>query len=311
MEEQNSDKVIDGKKIAQEIEEKVKQEVQELKEKYGVTPGLATILVGEDPPSKLYIKLKHWACKRTGIKSENFKFPVETKEEEIIELLNELNSKNDVHGILVQFPLPEHINEKRIMQCIAPEKDVDGFNPVHFGNLFIGNESAGFVPCTPKGIIYALEKYRVDIQGKTAVVVGHSNIVGKPIAMMLLNRNATVNVCHVHTKDLEIYTTNADILIVATGIKGLICEDMVKQDAVVFDVGITWIDGKVYGDVKFEEVLPRVSLISPVPGGVGPITIAVLLEHTIKATKNLSLKRKRTKEADPQLLLHNENTGKC
>ena len=292
MEKQNRDKVIDGKKIAQEIEDKVKQEVQELKEKHGVTPGLATILVGEDPPSKLYIKLKHWACKRTGIKSENYKFPAETKEEEIIKLLNDLDSNNEVHGILVQFPLPKHINEKRIMQCIAPEKDVDGFNPVNFGNLFIGNESAGFVPCTPKGIIYALDRYRVDIQGKNAVVVGHSNIVGKPIAMMLLNRNATVNVCHVYTKDLEIYTTNADILIVSTGIKGLIGKDMVKQNAVVFDVGITWIDDKVYGDVKFEEVLPKVSLISPVPGGVGPITVAVLLEHTIKAAKQTFLERK-------------------
>ena len=288
MEGQISDKVIDGKEIAQEIEEKVKQEVMELKEKYGVTPGLATILVGDHPPSKLYIKLKHWACKRTGIKSENYKFPAETNEEEIIELLNELNSKDDVHGILVQFPLPKHINEKRIMQCIIPEKDVDGFNPVNFGNLFIGNESAGFVPCTPKGIIYALEKYNVELPGKSVVVVGHSNIVGKPIAMMLLNRNATVNVCHVYTEDLKKYTSNANILIVATGIKGLIGKDMVKQDAVIFDVGITWIDGKVYGDVKFEEVLPKVSLISPVPGGVGPITIAVLLEHTIKATKNLS-----------------------
>ena len=289
MNKQNkTDKVIDGKRIAQEIEEEVKQEVKELKEKYGITPGLATILVGEDPPSKLYIKLKHWACKRTGIKSENYKFPAETNEEEITELLNELNSKDDIHGILVQFPLPKHINEKRIMQYIKPEKDVDGFNPVNFGNLFIGNESAGFVPCTPKGIIYALDKYSVDIQGKNAVVVGHSNIVGKPIAMMLLNRNATVNVCHVYTRDLKKYTTNADILIVATGIKGLIGEEMVKQNAVVFDVGITWIDGKVYGDIKFEEVLPKVSLISPVPGGVGPITIAVLLEHTIKATKNLS-----------------------
>ena len=291
MEGQNSDRVIDGKKIAQEIEEKVKQEVMELKEKYGVTPGLATILVGDHPPSKLYIKLKHWACKRTGIKSENYKFPAETSEEEITELLNELNSKDDVHGILVQFPLPEHIDEKKIMQSIDPKKDVDGFNPVNFGNLFIGNESAGFVPCTPKGIIYALEKYNVELPGKSVVVVGHSNIVGKPIAMMLLNRNATVNVCHVYTEDLKKYTSTADILIVATGIKGLIGEDMVKQDAVIFDVGITWIDGKVYGDVKFEEVLPKVSLISPVPGGVGPITIAVLLEHTIKAT-DLSSKRK-------------------
>lgn len=290
MSKQTMDRVIDGKKIAAEIEERVKKEVHALKETYDVTPGLATILVGEDPPSQLYIKLKHWACKRTGIKSENFKFAAETKEEDIIELLTELNSKNDVHGILVQFPLPEHINEKRIMQCISPEKDVDGFNPVNFGNLVIGNESVGFVPCTPKGIIYALEKYNIAIQSKNAVVVGHSTIVGKPAALMLLNRNATVNVCHVYTKDLKKYTSNADILVVATGKKGLIGEDMVKEKGVVFDVGITWIDGKVYGDVKLEEILPKVSLVSPVPGGVGPITVAVLLEHTIEATKNLSSK---------------------
>jgi methylenetetrahydrofolate dehydrogenase (NADP+)/methenyltetrahydrofolate cyclohydrolase len=280
------DNVIDGKKIAEGIEEKVKCEVRDLQEKYGITPGLATILVGEDPPSKLYIKLKHWACKRTGIRSENYKLPEETSEGEIIELLNELKSRNDIHGILVQFPLPKHLDEKRIMQYIDPEKDVDGFNPINFGNLLIGNESAGFVPCTPQGIIYALGAYNVAIQGKNAVVVGHSNIVGKPIALMLLNRNATVNICHVYTQDLKSYTSSADILVVATGVRGLIGGDMVKQNAVVFDVGITWLDGHVYGDVKFEEVLPKASLISPVPGGVGPITVAMLLEHTIKATKN-------------------------
>ena len=280
------DKVINGQKIAQEIEEKVKREVRDLEEKYGITPGLATILVGEDPPSKLYIKLKHWACKRTGINSENYKFPEETSEGEMIELLDELKSRNDIHGILVQFPLPKHLDEKRIMQYIDHKKDVDGFNPINFGNLLIGNESAGFVPCTPQGIIYALGAYNVAIQGKNAVVVGHSNIVGKPTALMLLNRNATVNICHIYTNDLKRYTSSADILIVATGVRGLIGEDMVKHDAVVFDVGITWIDGHVYGDVKFEEVLPKAALISPVPGGIGPITVAMLLEHTIKATKD-------------------------
>ncbi|RZN41663.1 MAG: bifunctional methylenetetrahydrofolate dehydrogenase/methenyltetrahydrofolate cyclohydrolase [Methanophagales archaeon ANME-1-THS] len=279
------DKVIDGKKIAEGIEEKVKQEVRGIEERYGITPGLATILVGEDPPSKLYIKLKHWACQRTGIKSENYKFPEETSEGEILELLDELQSRNDIHGILVQFPLPKHLDEKRIMQHINPKKDVDGFNPLNFGNLLIGNESAGFVPCTPQGIIHALGAYNIAIQGKHAVVVGHSNIVGKPIALMLLNRNATVTVCHVYTHDLKRYTSSADILVVATGVRGLIGADMVKQDAVVFDVGITWVDGHVYGDVRFEEVVPKASLISPVPGGVGPITVAMLLEHTIKATQ--------------------------
>lgn len=279
------DKVIDGKRIAEEIEERVKQEVKVIEETYGITPGLATILVGEDPPSKLYIKLKHWACQRTGIKSENYKFPEETSEGELLNLLDELNSRDDIHGILVQFPLPRHLNEKSIMQHIDPKKDVDGFNPLNFGNLLIGNEAAGFVPCTPEGIIYALGAYNVALQGKHAVVVGHSTIVGKPMAVMLLNRNATVSVCHVYTHDLKRYTSCADILIVATGVRGLIGADMVKENAVVFDVGITWVDGHVYGDVRFEEVLPKASLISPVPGGVGPITVAMLLEHTIKATK--------------------------
>ncbi len=276
-------RVIDGRKIAQAIEAGVKNDVEKFVSKTGIKPALATILVGEHPPSKLYVKLKHWACKRVGIASEDHKFPAEAKQEEIIKLIETLNWRSDIHGILVQLPLPKHIDEREVMMRISPEKDVDGFNPLNMGKMLIGRE--GFVPCTPKGIVLALEKFNIDIKGKEVVVVGHSNVVGKPVAMMLLNRNATVSICHVFTKDLESHTRNADILIVATGVRGLIKADHVKQGAIVFDVGITWQDEKVYGDVDFDGVLPKVKLISPVPGGVGPMTIAILMEHTLIAAR--------------------------
>jgi methylenetetrahydrofolate dehydrogenase (NADP+)/methenyltetrahydrofolate cyclohydrolase len=276
-------RVIDGKKLSQDIEAKVKEGVLHLEEERGVKPGLATILVGEHPPSKLYVKLKHWASKRVGIYSEDHKFPETAAQREIIELIGKLNKRPEIHGILVQLPMPKHIDERTVMMHIAPEKDVDGFNPLNMGKMFIGRE--GFVPCTPEGIVRALEHYDIDPKGREVVVVGHSNVVGKPAAMMLLNRNATVRICHVFTKDLKSHTTEADILIVATGVRGLIKADMVKEGAIVFDVGITWMDDKVYGDVDFEDVLPKVKLVSPVPGGVGPMTIAILMEHTLAAAR--------------------------
>jgi methylenetetrahydrofolate dehydrogenase (NADP+)/methenyltetrahydrofolate cyclohydrolase len=276
-------RVIDGKKIAQGIEDSVKKDVEKFVSKTGIKPALATILVGEHPPSKLYVKLKHWACKRVGIASEDHKFPAETKQEEIFKLIETLNIRSDIHGILVQLPMPKHIDEREVMMRISPEKDVDGFNPLNMGKMFIGRE--GFVPCTPKGIVRALEEFNIDPLGKEVVVVGHSNVVGKPAAIMLLNRNATVRICHIFTKDLKSHTIEADILIVATGVRGLIKADFVKQGAIVFDVGITWQDEKVYGDVDFDDVLPRVKLISPVPGGVGPMTIAILMEHTLMAAR--------------------------
>ncbi len=276
-------RVIDGRKIAQGIEQKVKKEIEGFVKERGIKPALATILVGEHPPSKLYIKLKHWACKRVGIVSEDHKFPENTKQDEVIELIESLNNRPEIHGILVQLPLPKHIDEREVMMHISPEKDVDGFNPINMGKMFIGKE--GFVPCTPKGIIRALDEFDIDPEGREVVVVGHSNVVGKPAAIMLLNRNATVKVCHIFTKDLKSHTKEADILIVATGVRGLIKADMVKQGAIVFDVGITWQDERVYGDVDFDDVLPKVKLISPVPGGVGPMTIAILMEHTLKAAK--------------------------
>ena len=276
-------RIIDGRKIAQRIEAEVKKEVEKFIQERGIKPALATILVGEHPPSKLYVKLKHWACKRVGILSEDHKFPENTGLEEIVELIETLNSRKEIHGILVQLPLPKHIDEREVMMRIAPEKDVDGFNPINMGKMLIGRE--GFVPCTPKGIVKALSEFNIDPQGKEVVVVGHSNVVGKPAAIMLLNRNATVKVCHVFTKDLKSHTREADILVVATGVRGLIKADMVKQGAIVFDVGITWQDDRVYGDVDFDDVLPKVKLISPVPGGVGPMTIAILMEHTLSAAK--------------------------
>ncbi|MDD5615210.1 MAG: tetrahydrofolate dehydrogenase/cyclohydrolase catalytic domain-containing protein [Candidatus Methanoperedens sp.] len=276
-------RVIDGRKIALGIEADVKKDVEQFAKETGIKPALATILVGEHPPSKLYVKLKHWACKRVGITSEDHKFPAETAQEEIIQLIETLNSRPEIHGILVQLPLPKHIDEREVMMRISPEKDVDGFNPLNMGKMLIGSE--GFVPCTPKGIIRALEEFNIDPQGKEVVVVGHSNVVGKPAAIMLLNRNATVRICHIFTKDLMSKTREADILIVATGVRGLIKADHVKQGAIVFDVGITWHDERVYGDVDFDDVLPKVKLISPVPGGVGPMTIAILMEHTLTAAK--------------------------
>lgn len=274
-------RVIDGRKIAQDIEARVKNDVEKYVQEQGFKPALATILVGEHPPSKLYVKLKHWACKRVGIVSEDHKFPENTSQEEIIKLIETLNSRPEIHGILLQLPMPKHIDERVVMMQVAPVKDVDGFNPLNMGKMLIGQE--GFVPCTPKGIILALSEFNIDPKGKEVVVVGHSNVVGKPAAIMLLNRNATVKICHVFTKDLKSHTKEADILIVATGVRGLIKGDMVKQGAIVFDVGITWADDKVYGDVDFNDVLPKVKLISPVPGGVGPLTIAVLMEHTLQA----------------------------
>ena len=283
LEEVTDPRIIDGRKIAQRIEAEVKKEVEKFIQERGIKPALATILVGEHPPSKLYVKLKHWACKRVGILSEDHKFPENTGLEEIVELIETLNSRKEIHGILVQLPLPKHIDEREVMMRIAPEKDVDGFNPINMGKMLIGRE--GFVPCTPKGIVKALSEFNIDPQGKEVVVVGHSNVVGKPAAIMLLNRNATVKVCHVFTKDLKSHTREADILVVATGVRGLIKADMVKQGAIVFDVGITWQDDRVYGDVDFDDVLPKVKLISPVPGGVGPMTIAILMEHTLAAAR--------------------------
>ena len=286
VDEEYSTRVIDGRSLAKKVEEEVKKGVEALKAEMGITPGLATILVGEDPASKMYVRLKHKACERVGIHAEDHDLPATISQEELIAHIQQLNQRNDIHGILLQLPLPRHLNDKEAMLAIDPRKDADGFHPYNMGNLLIGNE--GFVPCTPKGVIRAMEEHGVQIQGKHAVVVGHSNVVGKPMAAMLINRNATVSVCHVFTQNLEQYTLDADILVVGTGVKHLIKADMVKEGVVVFDVGITEENGKVYGDVDFENVIKKASLITPVPGGVGPMTISILMQHVLMAAKDAS-----------------------
>jgi len=278
-------RIIDGKVLAQQIEEEVRSGVESLESGRGVTPGLATILVGDDPASKMYVRLKHKACERVGISAEDYLLPAETSQKELLSLIDTLNKNRDVHAILLQLPLPKHLSPREAMEAIAPAKDADGFHPYNMGKLMIGDE--GLVPCTPHGVIRALEEYNVPIKGKNVVIIGHSNVVGKPMAAMFLNRDATVSVCHVFTDDLNKYTLGADILVVAAGVKHLIKADIVKEGVVIFDVGITKEENGVYGDVDFENVIKKASLLTPVPGGVGPITIAMLMKHVLMcAEKN-------------------------
>lgn len=278
-------RIIDGKVLAQQIEEEVRSGVESLESGRGVTPGLATILVGDDPASKMYVRLKHKACERVGISAEDYLLPAETSQKELLSLIDTLNKNRDVHAILLQLPLPKHLPPREVMEAIAPAKDADGFHPYNMGKLMIGDE--GLVPCTPHGVIRALEEYNVPIKGKNVVIIGHSNVVGKPMAAMFLNRDATVSVCHVFTDDLNRYTLGADILVVAAGVKHLIKADIVKEGVVIFDVGITKEENGVYGDVDFENVIKKASLLTPVPGGVGPITIAMLMKHVLMcAEKN-------------------------
>lgn len=269
-------KIIDGKEIARKIREEIKKEVAGMEKK----PGLAAILVGDNPASKIYVGIKRKTCDEVGIHSEEFKLPEETNEEELLELIRKLNKDERIHAILLQLPIPNHISTEKALSEIALEKDVDGFSPVNIGRLVAGNEAA--VPCTPKGIIRLLEETGVEIEGKNAVVVGRSSIVGKPTALMLLNRNATVTLCHSKTKDLGEVTRKADILVVAVGKPKMITSDMVKEGAVVVDVGINKVDGKLVGDVDFEKVKEKAGWVTPVPGGVGPMTVAMLLENTLQ-----------------------------
>ncbi|MBN1156127.1 bifunctional methylenetetrahydrofolate dehydrogenase/methenyltetrahydrofolate cyclohydrolase FolD [Candidatus Woesearchaeota archaeon] len=273
--------IIDGKKTAEKIRSEIKEYVSGLKKK----PGLAVIQVGKNPASTSYVNLKEKDCKEVGIYSKIIRLVEEISEEELVEKIIELNKDNSIHGILVQLPLPKHVNEEVAIDMINPLKDVDGFHPVNAGNFFIGK--AGFVPCTPKGVIRLLKEYDIPIEGKNAVVVGRSNIVGKPIAMLLMMNNATVTICHSKTKNLAEYTKNADILVVAVGKPGLIKAEMVKEDAAIIDVGITRTGNLLKGDVDFDSVSKKASYIAPVPGGVGPMTRAMLLENTIEAYNNI------------------------
>jgi methylenetetrahydrofolate dehydrogenase (NADP+) / methenyltetrahydrofolate cyclohydrolase len=275
--------IIDGKALAAGVETETAQRVKKLERK-GIVPGLATVLVGENPASQMYIRLKHSACTRVGIRSENVVLPQNSSEQDLIEKIMELNGRADISGILLQLPLPDGRSPRKAMMSILPEKDVDGFHPVNMGALLLGAEK--LVPCTPRGIIYALEKMGHKLEGAEAVIVGHSNVVGKPLAAMLLNRNATVQVCHVFTRDLAEHTRDAEILVVAAGVPGLIKKDMVREGAVVFDVGINRVGDKTVGDVDFEAVKEVASAITPVPGGVGPLTVAMLLDQTVSAAEN-------------------------
>jgi methylenetetrahydrofolate dehydrogenase (NADP+)/methenyltetrahydrofolate cyclohydrolase len=274
--------IIDGRAMASQVEAEIKIRVVKLAER-GVVPGLATVLVGANPASQMYIRLKHSACSRVGIRSENVELSEDSTEDQLLDKIRELNRQEDVHGILLQLPLPRHLDPRKAMMTISPEKDVDGFHPENMGALLLGAER--LVPCTPKGIIYALELLGVKLEGADAVIVGHSNVVGKPLAAMMLNRNATVHVCHIYTKNLADHTRKGDVLVVAAGVPGLIKADMVKPGAYVFDVGINRVGDKTVGDVDFEGVKDVAFAITPVPGGVGPLTVSMLLCQTVQAAE--------------------------
>jgi len=275
--------IIDGKELAKNIREKLKDEVIELKNA-DINPKLAVIMVGDDKASKVYVKNKSKACEDVGIEYEEYLLPAETKMEELLELIEKLNNDETVHGILVQSPLPQGLDANVAFRTISPKKDVDGFNPINVGKLSLNQDC--FVSCTPFGVIKMLEAYNIQIEGAHAVVIGRSNIVGKPLVQCLLNKNATVTVCHSRTKNLKEMTKQADILIAAIGKPKLVTEDMVKEGAVVIDVGINRMDdGKLVGDTDFENIKEKASHITPVPGGVGPMTIAMLMHNVVKAAK--------------------------
>jgi len=274
--------IIDGKAMASLVEAETKTRVEKLASR-GIVPKLVTILAGANPASQMYIRLKHSACARVGIKSENLELPEDASESQLLDAILALNRQEDVHGMLLQLPLPEHLDPRKAMMAIDPAKDVDGFHPQNMGALLLGAER--LVPCTPKGIIYALERLGVNLEGREVVIVGHSNVVGKPLAAMMLNRNATVHVCHVFTKNLAQHTKKGEILAVAAGVPSLIKADMIRPGAYVFDVGINRVGDKTVGDVDFEAAKDVAYAITPVPGGVGPLTVSMLLDQTVRATQ--------------------------
>lgn len=274
--------IIDGKKCSEEILESLRKDISEYKEKIGKVPGLAVIILGNNAASKIYVKSKIKACEKTGILSREIILDENISEEELINEIEKLNNDKNINGILVQLPLPSHINEKKICEAINVKKDVDGFKAENLGKIMLGDDD-GFISCTPQGIIYLIDQLNMDLNGKNVVVVGRSNIVGKPVASLLINKGATTTVCNSKTKDLAGILKKADIIVIAIGKAKFLTKDMVKEGAVVIDVGINRVDGKIYGDVDYENVKDIVSHITPVPGGVGPMTIAMLLKNTVKA----------------------------
>ena len=277
--------LIDGKKIAGELREELKKEVSELKSKYNKVPGLTVILIGDMAPSQIYVRMKEKAANEVGLKSEVIRYPGEVEEKTVLEKIDELNKDNSVSGILVQLPLPKHIDKQKVIETILPSKDVDGFHPMNVGNLSSGYESS--VPCTPLGCYLLIKKIEPNLNGKKAVVVGRSNLNGKPMTQLLLKENCTVTITHSKTKDLKGECLKGDIIIAAVGIPELVKGDWVKKDTIVIDVGINKTEKGIVGDVAFEEVSKVAKAITPVPGGVGPMTIACLLKNTIECFKRI------------------------
>lgn len=276
-------KILSGKEVSARVKSELKTEVETLAAK-GTMPGLAVVIVGDDSASKVYVANKEKACAELGMYSEKYALPAETTEEELLSLIERLNNDDNIHGILVQLPLPKHLDDKTIINNIRPEKDVDAFHPTNVGRIMIGDFD--FVPCTPAGIMELIHESGVEVEGKECVVIGRSNIVGKPMSMLLLHENGTVTVCHSRTKDLKEQTKRADILVAAVGIPKFVKADMVKEGAVVIDVGMDRDEnGKLCGDVDFDSVEPVAGAITPVPGGVGPMTIAMLMRNTVTAAK--------------------------
>lgn len=276
-------KIISGKEVSAKVRESVRKECEELKSK-GITTGLAVIIVGDDPASRVYVNNKKKACADVGFVSEEYALPAETTQQELLALIDKLNNKKDINGILCQLPLPKHLDEKAVIEAISPLKDVDAFHVSNVGKIMIGDYH--FLPCTPAGVMELLHSVNIDVCGKNCVVIGRSNIVGKPMAMLLLHENGTVTICHSKTKNLKEICKTADILVAAVGIPKFVKADMVKEGAVVIDVGMDRDEnGKLCGDVDFAEVEPVTSYITPVPGGVGPMTIAMLMKNTLMASK--------------------------
>lgn len=281
-------KILDGKAVSQRVKNALKDETEKFVEKYGIKPGLAVVIVGDDPASRVYVNSKKKACAEIGYYSEEHALPESTTEDELLSLVEKLNGDEKIHGILVQLPLPKHIDEEKIINAINPKKDVDAFHPVNVGKIMIGNFD--FLPCTPAGVMELINEAGIDLTGKNCVVVGRSNIVGKPQAMLLLHKNATVTICHSKTKNIKEITKNADVLVAAVGRAQMFDGDYIKDGAVVIDVGMNRLENKkLVGDVDFESAEKKASYITPVPGGVGPMTIAMLMKNTLTAAKNAVL----------------------
>ena len=276
--------IVNGAEIAKEIRKKISEEIVQLNKKYNCNPVIMTIIVGNDSSSKLYLKLRDNACNEVGIISKHDEFDATVSEQKIFKTIQKLNTDNSVHGILIQYPVPKHLSQKELMQMIDPQKDIEGFNPVNLGRTLIGDEY--LVPCTPLSILTILQHEHIALKGKNIVIINHSNVVGKPLAALLLSRNATVAVCHIFTKNLKEYTSKADILITGAGVPNLITTDYVKENAIVLDVGIVKTKDGICGDVDFDAVKEKAAVISPVPGGVGPVTIACALKNIVKAYRN-------------------------